>query len=97
MSRPRTSRIALGTLASAAALLLVSGTLNGCRAAQAYPGPERPEDQTATLEINPPQATIGFELTSVNGHPFEAEENASILPGKNTLCLLYTSPSPRDS
>ena len=59
----------------------------GCHAPQAYPGPEMPADQTATLRINPPQANIGFELTSVNGHPFTAEENASILNGKNTLTL----------
>lgn len=69
------------------ALAATAAILGGCRAGKAYPGPERPVDQTATLEINPPQAQIGFELTSVNGFAFEAEENASILPGKNTLAL----------
>ena len=68
-------------------LLMTSIGLGGCHAPQAYPGPELPAGQTAVLEINPPQATIGFELTSVNQHPFQAEENASILPGKNTLTL----------
>lgn len=62
-------------------------TAAGCHAPQAYPGPELPADQTATLRINPPQANIGFELTSVSGHPFTAEENASIRSGKNTLTL----------
>ena len=70
-----------------AALATAAAILGGCRAGKAYPGPERPVDQTATLEINPPQAQIGFELTSVNGFSFQAEENASILPGKTTLTL----------
>ena len=68
-------------------LLATTIATSGCKAPQAYPGPERPADQTAVLEINPPQATVGFELTEVNGYPFLAEENASILAGDTILTL----------
>lgn len=87
MRHQRFRTLAPNMLATAASLVLVASALNGCRAGQAYPGPERPKNETATLEINPPQAIIGFELTAVNGFSFQAEENASILPGKNTLSL----------
>ena len=72
---------------SLVSLLVTAIATSGCKAPQAYPGAERPADQTAVLEINPPQATIGFELTAVNGYPFVAEENASILAGDTTLTL----------
>ena len=75
---------------NAALLLAATITMHanpGCKAPQAYPGAERPSNQIATLEINPPQATIGFQLQSVNGYKFVAEENAQILEGRNTLVL----------
>ncbi|MEE2681002.1 MAG: hypothetical protein VX641_01385 [Planctomycetota bacterium] len=87
MHQRQTSPRILKTLVAATSLTMIASALCGCRAAQAYPGPERPESATATLEINPPQAEIGFEVTAVNGHPFRAEENASILPGRTTLDL----------
>lgn len=78
-----------GSLPAGALVGLLATTImsSGCKVPQAYPGAERPADQTAVLQINPPQADIGFELTSVNGYPFVAEENASILAGDTTLGL----------
>ena len=59
----------------------------GCGPLQAYPGPALPSYQTAILEINPPQANIGFQLNAVNDRPFNAEVSAAILPGKTKLTL----------
>ena len=61
---------------------------SGCGSVQAYPGPARPSDRTATIFVNPPQATIGFQLTAVNGRPVSADVSASILPGANRLDLV---------
>ncbi len=64
-------------------LLMVSG----CGRKQAYPGPALPSYKTATLDINPPQANIGFQLNAVNGRPFNAEVSVAILPGSTKLSL----------
>lgn len=64
-------------------LLLVSG----CGPMQAYPGPSLPSYETAILEINPPQANIGFQLVAVNDRPVNAGVSVAVLPGSNTLSL----------
>ena len=68
-----------------ACTILVTLLLSGCGAKQAYPGARRPADQTAELRINPPQAQVGFQLLAVNDRPFNAEIDASILPGPTKL------------
>ena len=72
-------------LATALTTALISA---GCGTVQAYPGPPRPKDKTAMLFVNPPQATIGFQLTAVNGRPVNADVSVSILPGSNRLDLV---------
>ena len=62
-------------------------TSAGCGSTQAYPGPTLPSDRTATLDVNPPQANIGFQLNAVNDRPINADVSASILPGSNKLTL----------
>ena len=61
--------------------------ISGCGPKQAYPGAALPSYKTAILEINPPQANIGFQLNAVNDRPFNAEVSASILPGSTKLTL----------
>jgi hypothetical protein len=77
--RPTWILAALGTT-----ILLLS---TGCGPLQAYPGPALPSYQTAILQINPPQANIGFQLSAVNDRPFNAEVSVAILPGSTKLTL----------
>ena len=69
--------------ACVATLLMVSG----CGPMQAYPGTALPSYKTAILDINPPQANIGFQLNAVNDRPFNAEVSVAILPGSTKLTL----------
>jgi hypothetical protein len=39
------------------------------------------------VQINPPQANIGFQLSAVNDRPFNAEVSVAILPGSTKLTL----------
>ncbi|MCH2145376.1 MAG: hypothetical protein MK082_09565 [Phycisphaerales bacterium] len=65
-------------------LLVLAG---GCGPLQAYEGPSLPSYETARLDINPPQADIGFQLTAVNDRPINAQVAVSIKSGSNKLAL----------
>jgi hypothetical protein len=77
--RTQRSFVLLGSL-----LVLVA---SGCGPLQAYQGPTQPSNKTARLNINPPQASIGFQLTAVNDRPINAQVAVSILSGTTRLAL----------
>jgi hypothetical protein len=70
-----------------AACLATLFMVSGCGPLQAYPGTALPSYKTAILQINPPQANIGFQLNAVNDRPFSAEVSVAILPGSTKLTL----------